>query len=80
LHHYPNAKIEIYNRWGNLVYEQENYGNPDRWGSIDAWWDGYSTHKWTVGNEKLPPGTYFYILYLNDGSSDPLTGSVFLNR
>jgi len=76
---YPNAKIEIYNRWGNLVYEKEQYGNTDRWGSSEAWWDGRSTNKLTVGKEKLPAGTYFYILYLNDGS-DPITGFVFLNR
>jgi gliding motility-associated-like protein len=76
---YPNANIEIYNRWGNKVYDKENYGNTDRWGSTDAWWDGRSTNKLTVGSEKLPAGTYFYILYLNDGS-DPITGFVFLNR
>ena len=76
---YPNAQIEIYNRWGNLIYEQEDYGNEDRWGTTDAWWNGRSTHKWTVGKEKLPPGTYFYILNLNDGS-EPITGSIFLNR
>jgi hypothetical protein len=76
---YPNADIEIYNRWGNLVYDKENYGNTDRWGSVDAWWNGRSTNKMTVGSEKLPAGTYFYILYLNDGS-DPITGFVFLNR
>jgi gliding motility-associated-like protein len=75
---YPNAKLEVYNRWGNLLYEKENYGNPDA-GSNDIWWDGSSNKKWTVGKEKLPPGTYFYILYLNDGS-EPRTGSVFLNR
>jgi gliding motility-associated-like protein len=79
LEDYPNAKIEIYNRWGNLLYEKEDYGNTDHWGSVDAWWDGRSNKKWTLGKEKLPPGTYFYILYLNDGS-DPITGSVFLNR
>ncbi|SHF19446.1 gliding motility-associated C-terminal domain-containing protein, partial [Mariniphaga anaerophila] len=76
---YPNAKLEVYNRWGVLLYEQENYGNSDDWGSVDAWWDGTSNRKWTVGKEKLPMGTYFYILYLNDGS-EPITGSVFLNR
>ncbi|MBW6535923.1 MAG: gliding motility-associated C-terminal domain-containing protein, partial [Mariniphaga sp.] len=79
LENYPNAKIEIFNRWGNLVYERENYGNTDVWGTADAWWDGYSTHKWRLGRDKLPPATYFYILYLNDGS-DPRTGFVFLNR
>ena len=39
----------------------------------------YDDQKWTVGKEKLPPGTYFYILHLNNGD-DPITGSVFLNR
>jgi gliding motility-associated-like protein len=78
---YPNArpKLEVYNRWGNLLYEHEDYGNTGRWGTTDAWWDGSSNKKWTVGNEKLPPGTYFYILYFNDGSA-PIKGSVFLNR
>jgi len=76
---YPNAKLEVYSRWGILLHEQENYGNTDSWGSTDAWWDGSSNKKMTVGKEKLPMGTYFFILYLNDGS-DPITGSVFLNR
>jgi gliding motility-associated-like protein len=76
---YPNAKIEVYTRWGVMVYEKENYGNTDLMGSTEAWWDGRSDNKMTVGKEKLPPGTYFYILHLNDGS-DPITGSVFLNR
>jgi gliding motility-associated-like protein len=78
---YPNArpKLEVYNRWGNLLYELEDYGNTDRWGTVDAWWDGSSNKKFTVGKEKLPPGTYFYILYFNDGS-EPIKGSVFLNR
>ena len=79
IENYPNAKIEVYNRWGNLVYEKEEYGNVDRWNTSDMWWDGRSTHKWTVGSEKLPSGTYFYIFYLNDGS-ETKTGSVFLNR
>jgi gliding motility-associated-like protein len=76
----PNVKVEIYNRWGNLVYEKDNYGNVDRWGAISAWWDGRSTSGWTVGKDKLPAGTYFYILYFNDGTKKPRAGSIFLNR
>ncbi|HSO85534.1 MAG TPA: HYR domain-containing protein [Draconibacterium sp.] len=76
----PNVKVEIFNRWGNLVYEKENYGNIDRWGDVSAWWDGRSTNSWTVGKDKLPPGTYFYILYFNDGNKEPKAGSIFLNR
>jgi gliding motility-associated-like protein len=77
---YPEAKLEVYSRWGVLLYEKEGYGNTDRWGTADAWWDGSSNKKWTSGSEKLPTGTYFYIFYYNNGESDPKTGSVFLNR
>jgi gliding motility-associated-like protein/uncharacterized repeat protein (TIGR01451 family) len=52
---YPNNSIEIYNRYGNLVFEAR--GMTD--GST---WDG------TRKNEAVPDGTYFYILDLGDGS------------
>ncbi|WP_206082057.1 gliding motility-associated C-terminal domain-containing protein [Maribellus sediminis] len=75
---FTDAKIEIYNRWGNLLYEKERYGNTDYWGEYDAWWDGTSTNSMQIGNDKLPTGTYFYILYLNN--ERVITGSVFLNN
>jgi gliding motility-associated-like protein/uncharacterized repeat protein (TIGR01451 family) len=78
LESYPDARVEIYNRWGNLVFEKDNFGNSDVHGT-DAWWDGYSSKKWTFGNDKLPAGTYFFILDLNDGN-EPLNGHLFLNR
>ncbi|KAF0236500.1 MAG: conserved repeat domain-containing, partial [Prolixibacteraceae bacterium] len=77
---FPDAKVEIFNRWGNLVFEKEGFGNTGRWGSTEAWWDGRSNKGLTIGKDKLPPGTYFYILYFNDGNREPAAGSVFLNR
>jgi hypothetical protein len=77
---YPEAKVEIYNRWGNLVFEKEKYGNIQTWGNTAAWWDGRSTSGWNVGNDMLPPGTYFYILNFNNGTKEPKAGSIFLNR
>jgi gliding motility-associated-like protein len=77
---YPNAKIEIYNRWGNLIFDKERYGNTSDWGNYDAWWDGRSTNKMQIGSDKLPAATYFYILYLNDGTGKVVTGSIFLNN
>jgi hypothetical protein len=77
---YPEATIEIFNRWGNLVFKKENYGNLSVWGDGNAWWDGSSTNSLTVGKPELPTGTYFYILNLNSGNEKPLTGSIFLNR
>jgi len=75
---FPDARVEIYNRWGNRVFEKDNFGNTDIHGSADAWWDGYSSQKLTFGNEKLPTGTYYYILNLNDGSK-PINGFIFMN-
>jgi gliding motility-associated-like protein/uncharacterized repeat protein (TIGR01451 family) len=79
LEKYPNARVEIFNRWGNRVYEKRNYGNTDVHGIADAWWDGYSTSQRTFGSGKLPAGTYYYILYLQDGQ-EPVNGYIFLNR
>jgi gliding motility-associated-like protein len=42
--------LTIYNRWGNIVYEQENY-------EVGPNWNGLG-----VGNNPLPDGTYFYLL------------------
>ncbi len=67
---YPNAKMLIFNRWGNLLYEHDHYGNVEFWGSdAEAWWDGSSDHRWTLGNETLPAGNYVYILELGNGDS-----------
>lgn len=61
---YPGHVLRIYNRWGNLVYEAVNYQS--NW---DGTWDG----------RKLPYGTYFYVLDLNNGE-EPLVGYVQLLR
>ncbi len=51
----PQNRIAIYNRWGSLVFEQENYKND---------WGG----EFNVGNPlididgKLPDGTYYYVI------------------
>ena len=79
LDRYPNARVEIFNRWGNRVFEKRNFGNTDVHGIADAWWDGYSTNRATFGSSKLPAGTYYYILYLQEGQ-EPLNGFIFLNR
>ena len=76
---FPDAKIEIYNRWGNLIYEKSNYGNYTEWGTTEAWWSGKSMNGMQIGNDHLPTATYFYILYLNNGN-EPITGSIFLNN
>ncbi len=68
---YPNNRLEIYNRWGNIVYEKDGYDNT---------WDGTSNGRAVIYvEEKLPVGTYYYVLSLGDGS-EPKAGWVYLNR
>ena len=44
---YPNNMFKVFNRWGNIVYEKQNYANE---------WAGTNND-----NEALPDGTYFII-------------------
>lgn len=54
---FPNNVVEIYNRWGVKVFDTKNYG------SIGNVFKGFSDGRVTVNKrEKLPTGTYFYIL------------------
>ncbi|WP_333876571.1 gliding motility-associated C-terminal domain-containing protein, partial [Flavobacterium sp.] len=69
---YPNFKLEIYNRYGNLIYKG-NRNTPN--------WDGTTNQGGlNLGNNLLPTGVYFYILYFNDGTRKPVQGRVYLNR
>lgn len=65
-----NYKIEIYSRWGRLIWT----GNKD-----SDNWDGYV--KDGFNSTKAPDGTYFYFLYLNDKDyPEPLKGFLYLNH
>jgi gliding motility-associated-like protein len=66
---YPNNKILIFNRWGNKVWEEGPYLND---------WNGTNKFGIAVGGNKLPVGTYFYVLDLGDGSAVK-KGFVYLN-
>ena len=73
---YPNFKMEIYNRWGNKVFDYNNEGrnNP-------LWWDGFSNGNLNFnGSEQVPTGTYYYIIYFNQDNLDPISNWVYLNR
>ncbi|WP_179338323.1 gliding motility-associated C-terminal domain-containing protein [Winogradskyella ludwigii] len=64
---YPNFKLTVYNRYGNILYEG---------GLGSAKWDGTSKKNDT----KLPAGVYFYVLEFNDGEREAQQGRVYLNR
>jgi len=63
---FPNSQLQIFNRWGNKVYDVSPYNND---------WDGTSN----AGNE-LPVGTYYYILDKGRANTTIETGFVYLNR
>jgi gliding motility-associated-like protein len=69
---FPNNKVKVFNRWGNLVYETKGYNNNDNA------WTGASNGKLLIGTD-VPDGTYFYVIDLGDGSK-PLGGYVIIKR
>ncbi|MCD8443264.1 gliding motility-associated C-terminal domain-containing protein, partial [Tenacibaculum dicentrarchi] len=71
---YANNTVEIFNRWGNTVYKASGYNNE----SVS--FKGISNGRTTlVVDEKLPPGTYYYVIDLGDGSK-PKVGWLYINR
>ena len=61
--------VRVYNRWGNLVFDREEYSNTDGW---DGTWD----------SSDLPDGTYFYVIEFTDedGNDQKASGYVQINR
>ncbi|MCF6130554.1 gliding motility-associated C-terminal domain-containing protein, partial [Flavobacterium sp. AS60] len=69
---YPNFKLEIYNRYGSLIYT----GNRNKEN-----WDGTTTEGGlNLGDKLLPTGVYFYILDFRDGTRKAIQGRLYLNR
>ena len=61
LQEYIKANVKVFNRWGNLVYD--NYG-------IYTPWDGKKNGK------DLPVATYYYVIVLNDIKNQIYSGTV----
>jgi gliding motility-associated-like protein len=66
---FPNNELEIYNRWGNLVYKKQGYMNE---------WDGRPNVNGSMGKNLLPSATYFYILKLGDSNNTTYKGFLHL--
>lgn len=69
---YTNHKLEIYNRYGTLIFEGNNSNK----------WFGIANKGIMHTDKVLPVGTYFYALYLNEPNTDskPFMGWVYLNK
>mgnify|MGYP000064034651 CR=1 FL=1 len=54
---YPQNHLEVYNRWGQLVFEVDNYDNT---------WNGT-----TPDGTELPAGAYYYVFEYTDPTGEP---------
>ena len=65
------AEVSIFNRWGKIVYQSNNYQNN---------WSGYHNNSGlTMGaSDKLPTGTYYYVINIMGSGYRPITGYIYL--
>ncbi|PKV49898.1 gliding motility-associated-like protein [Aquimarina sp. MAR_2010_214] len=75
IENYPDNKVLIYNRWGDIVFEVEGYNNTSRV------FRGIANRKRSLGGDKLPEGTYFFNIKI-EGSHNlkKQTGFLVLKR
>ena len=63
---FPNCVVEVYNRWGELLFRSVGYDTP---------WDG------RYDGQLLPVGTYYYVIDLNDPLfTEDYTGPITIMR
>lgn len=67
LSEYPRATIDIYDRWGRIVYHSKS-GYPEPW-------DGRNNN-----HTLLPMDTYFYIINLNANNKPAVVGAITIIR
>jgi len=69
---FVNFELEIYNRWGRLVWTGNNKTND---------WDGYTSKGFKLDETISPKGTFYYILNLNDVDYlQPLVGWLYFTK
>ncbi len=64
---YPNASVNVFNQWGQLIFESEGYDIP---------WDG----SYQNNGELVPDGTYYYVINLNaaEDETDIYKGTILV--
>lgn len=63
---FPNNEVRIFNRWGEVIFQQKAYAND---------WQGTYTN-----GQLLNIGAYYYIIKLNDPNDTVLSGSITIVR
>ena len=70
IQYFPDAMLQIFNRYGHVVYQRKGYEND---------WGGYSNQGSLGGNKPLPSGTYYYTLIYNEGRNRQ-AGLIYIYR
>jgi gliding motility-associated-like protein len=70
---YPNNLVAIYNRWGDKVFEMNNYDN------VSKVFNGMANQLKSLGAADLPEGTYFFKIDLKNEES-PVSGYLVIKR
>lgn len=62
-------EVQIFNRWGAMIYESTNYQND---------WNGTAS-KASMGSSKyVPTGTYYYVVNLKNSGLKPFAGPIYV--
>ena len=62
-------EVPIFHRWGALIYQSNNYQNN---------WNGFVQSSSVGGSNKVPTGTYYYIVDLKDSGFIPFAGVIYV--
>ncbi|MDB5139025.1 MAG: hypothetical protein JWR12_941 [Mucilaginibacter sp.] len=65
LAYYPHCMVNIYTRYGTMIFQSRGYSKA---------WDG------VYNGSKLPTGTYYYVIDLNNNNGKRLSGYVAILR
>jgi gliding motility-associated-like protein/uncharacterized repeat protein (TIGR01451 family) len=67
------ADIAIYDRYGSILYKKQNYSND---------WNGIANQNGKIigKGQKLPNGTYFFVLKFNDGITENIKSYIQIIR
>ena len=60
--------LEVFNRWGNVIFKAADYKND---------WEGTSTQGIRIGDQ-VPDGTYYYVIMVNN--KERLVGYITIKR